>query len=90
MATRSFCLIFTLLFLLNTAAPAHAGELPIEINRIGERVLLLRCLSNNVTVIAEAYWKAGDTGAAIDNYERSLSLEPSNRNAEQMLELLQD
>ena len=41
-------------------------------------------------ILAEAHLKSGDTGAAVRYYEKSLALEPLNRNAEQMLELLRD
>lgn len=39
-------------------------------------------------IIAEAYLKHGDVQSAVQNYEISLQLEPANRNAEEMLEML--
>jgi glyoxylase-like metal-dependent hydrolase (beta-lactamase superfamily II) len=39
-------------------------------------------------VIAETYLKHGDVQSAVQNYEMSLRLEPANRNAEEMLEML--
>ncbi|MGB5497736.1 MAG: tetratricopeptide repeat protein, partial [Maribacter sp.] len=37
---------------------------------------------------AEAYMKLGDTALAIENYEKSLSLDPENRNAQYYIDEL--
>ena len=40
--------------------------------------------------LGEGYMVAGNTDLAIQNYEKSLEIDPSNTNAEEMLEKLKD
>jgi thiol-disulfide isomerase/thioredoxin len=40
--------------------------------------------------LGEAYIKAGDRARALGNYEKSLELDPANKNAEKMLEALRE
>jgi D-alanyl-D-alanine-carboxypeptidase/D-alanyl-D-alanine-endopeptidase len=44
--------------------------------------------SNVYDSLGEAYMTAGDTRLAIENYERSLELDPQNSNAVEMLKKL--
>ncbi len=46
--------------------------------------------SNTYDSLGEAYMLAGRSDDAIANYERSLELDPSNTNAEAMLDRLRD
>ena len=41
------------------------------------------------TVLGEAYMINGDKNAAIENYKKSLELEPANASAREMLKRLQ-
>jgi tetratricopeptide (TPR) repeat protein len=46
--------------------------------------------ANAYDSLGEAYLAAGDTTLAIENYKKSLSLDPENKNAEEVLTRLQD
>lgn len=45
---------------------------------------------NTYDSLGEAYLSAGDTTLAIENYRRSLALDPQNKNAEEVLKRLHD
>ena len=44
--------------------------------------------ANGYDSLGEAYMKAGENELAVQNYEKSLELDPANNNAKEMLEVL--
>lgn len=57
-------------------------------------IFSMNCLANPTSSnaydsLAEAYMSKGDKPLAIKNYRKSLELDPSNRNAEEMIKKLE-
>jgi tetratricopeptide (TPR) repeat protein len=73
----------------------HIGYRLMSMNRFPEAIEVLKLnvdahpeSSNAYDSYAEALMKSGDVEGAIRNYERSLELNPDNRNAREMLKVL--
>ncbi len=67
----------------------------LQLKKHGEAIKIFELLTkeypkyaNGYDSLGEAYMKAGNNGLAIQNYQKSLELNPENKNAEQQLSLL--
>jgi tetratricopeptide (TPR) repeat protein len=66
------------------------GKTPEAIAVFQRNVLEYPQSGNVYDSLGEAYMKAGQKGLAIQNYEKSLQLDPKNQNAVEMLKKLKD
>jgi predicted Zn-dependent protease len=64
------------------------GKLKEAIRVLQVNVVSYPSSSNVYDSLAEAYMKNGEKAAAIENYEKSLKLDPANSNAVDMLKKL--